>query len=317
MSQSRKPFLVGLFIFSGLLLFIASLLVLTRDSLFSRPTEYAVYFTGALDGLSVGADVTYRGVKIGSVQDVHLTYDERSKDVVMPVIIRITNEQATHASKAALTRLMDELIERGLRAQLQTPSLLTGKAIVALDFFTGQDGYVYSPNIIGLPVIPSVPTKIDEVEDMLRHMVDSFKEIPLKDTIASANQSLISLDKLLNSPDLQQGLENFNTTLKNFAEISTQLQQKAPNVLDSVQDSSEQLVVVMKEMRAAAEQAQEVLERIDTLVAEGQRSLGPQSELQYELLNALQNVGQASKAIQRTAESIEQEPQSLIFGKSR
>ena len=65
MTESRKPFFIGAFLLAGVALLAAGLLLLSRDSLFSKPVEYVVYFTGALDGLDVGADVTYRGVKVG------------------------------------------------------------------------------------------------------------------------------------------------------------------------------------------------------------------------------------------------------------
>lgn len=317
MSQSRKPFLIGVFIFSGLLLFVAGLLLLARDSVFSRPVEYVVYFTGALDGLDVGADVTYRGVKIGSVQDIRLSYDPALKDVVMPVIIRITAERSSPSPGAKLNRSLATLIERGLRAQLQTPSLLTGKAIVALDFFPGQQGYVREPNVIDLLMIPSVPSKIDQAADLLRDLARSFREIPLRETMDAANQTLASLDRLINSQELSGGLEGFNETLQNFAQISNQLQQRVPRMLDNVQDGSEELKAALRDMRQAADSARDALEEMNALVADGRRSLGPQSELQYEVLQSLQSVGQASKALQRAAESIEQEPQSLIFGRKR
>ena len=61
MSESRKPLLIGSFLLSGLFLLVVGTLLLSRDSWFSQPSEYVVYFKGALDGLDVGADVTYRG----------------------------------------------------------------------------------------------------------------------------------------------------------------------------------------------------------------------------------------------------------------
>ena len=63
MTESRKPFFIGAFLLGGVVLLAAAILILSRDSLLTRPVEYVVYFTGALDGLDVGADVTYRGVK--------------------------------------------------------------------------------------------------------------------------------------------------------------------------------------------------------------------------------------------------------------
>src|SRR5690606_6266775 len=89
MSEPRKPFWIGAFLLSGIVLLAGGLLLLGRDNWFSQPSDYVVYFTGALDGLDVGADVTYRGVKVGTVREIRLSYDRKLKDVVIPVVLRI------------------------------------------------------------------------------------------------------------------------------------------------------------------------------------------------------------------------------------
>src|SRR5690554_2765484 len=189
MTESRKPFFIGVFLLGGVALLAAGLLLLSRDSLLAKPVEYVVYFTGALDGLDVGADVTYRGVKVGNVRQIELSYDRSINDVVMPVTIRISADSGRSA-EGGFDRVVDRLIERGLRAQLQTPSLLTGKAIVALDFFPGQEGYIRDPHILDLPAIPTVPSRIDQIADVLRDLAKGFKEMPLKDTLEAANKTL-------------------------------------------------------------------------------------------------------------------------------
>ena len=44
-------------------------------------------YGGPLIGSHVGADVTYRGVKVGTVREIRLSYDRQLKDVVMPVVV--------------------------------------------------------------------------------------------------------------------------------------------------------------------------------------------------------------------------------------
>ena len=176
MSESRKPLLIGSFLLSGLFLLVVGTLLLSRDSWFSQPSEYVVYFKGALDGLDVGADVTYRGVKVGSVREIRLSYDRNIKDVVMPVILRIDPRQAT--SKRSFDQVLEQLVQRGLRAQLQTPSLLTGKAIVALDIFPDTPGYVREQNELELPAITSVPSRIDQAANLLNDLVAEIRELP-------------------------------------------------------------------------------------------------------------------------------------------
>ena len=318
MTESRKPFLIGAFLLGGVVLLVAGLLVLSRDSLLSRPVEYVVYFTGALDGLDVGADVTYRGVKVGSVRHINLSYDRSINDVVMPVTIRINADSAHSKTKDRdFDRSIEPLIERGLRAQLQTPSFLTGKAIVALDFFPGQQGYIREPHMMDLPAIPTVPSRIDQVADVLRDLVEGLKETPLKDTLEAANKTLLAFERLASAPETQSGLHSLSASLASFEKITQQLQQRLPGMLDNVHSGSVELKEALTDVRQAAQSARDALQQMDAMVSDGRRTLGPQSELQYELLQSLQDLGQASKALQRTAESIEQQPQSIIFGKKR
>ena len=318
MSESRKPFLIGAFLLSGVALLVAGLLLLSRDSLLSRPVEYVVYFTGALDGLDIGADVTYRGVKVGNVQQINLSYDRTLNDVVMPVTIRINSDSARSKKKdRGFDHSIEPLIARGLRAQLQTPSLLTGKAIVALDFFPEQPGYIRDPHIIDLPAIPTVPSRIDQIADVLRDLAKGLKEMPLKETLEAANKTLLAFERIATAPETQAGLHSLSVSLANFEKISQQLQQRLPGMLDNVHSGSVELKDALVDVRHAAQSARDALQQMDAMVSDGRRSLGPQSELQYELLQSLQDLGQASKALQRTAESLEQQPQSIIFGKKR
>jgi paraquat-inducible protein B len=112
-------------------------------------------------------------------------------------------------------------------------------------------------------------------------------------------------------------MQSLSVTLSNFEKISQQLQPRLPGMLDNVESGSTELKNALVDVRQAAQSARAALQQMDDMVSDGRRSLGPQSELQYELLQSLQDLGQASKALQRTAESLEQQPQSIIFGKKR
>lgn len=316
MNETRKPFWIGIFLLSGLVLLIGGVLMLARDSVWSKPVEYVVYFTGALDGLDVGADVTYRGVKVGSVRDIRLSYDRRINDVIMPVVIRINTENGTKANTGPqLDRSIALLVERGLRAQLQVPSLLTGKAIVALDFFPGQPGYVRNNDVTGLVAIPTVPSRIDQLADLVHDLADGLRTVPLKETLEAANRTMAKLETLLGLPELEGSISGINDLLGSLNTIAGQLEQSMPVLLKNLDGGSKELREALAEVRRVAAGAQQTLEGANQLVSEGRRSLSPASELQYELIQALQNASRASKTLERTAQAIEQQPQSLIFGR--
>ncbi len=318
MSETRKPFLIGSFLLGGLVLLVAGALLLSRDSWFSKPNEYVVYFTGALDGLEICAAVTYRGVKVGTVKEIRLSYDDQLQDVVMPVILQIQKPgSADEVNNEQIGELVERLVERGLRAQLQTPSLLTGKAIVALDMFPAQAGFVHSGKGIPLPVIPSVPSRIDQAADVLRELVASLRELPLREMTESATRTLQGLEKLSNSKDLQEGVAHMNQLLGKLDRLSGKVEQQLPGLLEDARGSSGDLRAAVGEIRRAAQNAADALAEVNQLVASSRRDLGPESAVQYEMLRALQELSQASKALQRTVEGLDQQPQSLIFGKQR
>ncbi len=317
MSETRKPFLIGIFLLAGLALLAAGVLLLSRDSWFSQPSEYVVYFTGALDGLDVGADVTYRGVKVGTVQEIRLSYDPQLNDVVMPVVLRISNPGKARDSGPGLDQFIGQLVERGLRAQLQTPSLLTGKAIVALDMFPEQPGYVRTPREVDLPTIPSVPSRIDQIADVLRELAGSLRQLPLQELAESARQTLQALEKLASSSELQHSLTSMSQLLAKLDRLSGRLEQQLPPILDNVQQGSNDLRAAVDDIRRAAQGTAQAVEQVNAWVADSRHSLGPESALQYEALRALQELSQAGKAVQRLAEGLDQQPQSLLFGKSR
>lgn len=317
MSEARKPFMIGVFLLGGLALLAAGTLLLSRDSWFSQPSEYVVYFTGALDGLDVGADVTYRGVKVGTVREIRLSYDRQLGDVVMPVVLRISNPGQEPGSGRGFDQFIGQLVERGLRAQLQTPSLLTGKAIVALDMFPEQPGYVRTPNELDLPSIPSVPSRIDQAADVLRELAASLRQLPLQEMAESARQTLRAVEKLTNSAELQQGLVSMSQLLAKLDRLSGRLEHQLPPIMDNVQQGSAELRAAVEEIRRAAQGSAQALEQVNALVADSRRSLGPESAVQYEALRALHELSQAGKALQRLVEGLDQQPQSLIFGKSR
>lgn len=315
MSEPRKPFWIGAFLLSGIALLAGGLLLLGRDNWFSQPSDYVVYFTGALDGLDVGADVTYRGVKVGTVREIRLSYDRELKDVVIPVVLRINPDAGRESQR--FDRVVERLVERGLRAQLQTQSLLTGKAIVALDLFPGQAGYVREPHDLELPTIPSVPSRVDQAADVLRDLLDTLRELPLGEMIVSANNTLQALERLSSSPELQGGLVSLAQTLHNLENLTQQLQRQIPPILDNARQGSGELRTAIGDLRQAAQAATVALQQMQGLAGDTQRSLGPESEAQYQLLQTLEELGRASKALQRTAESLEQQPESLIFGNKR
>ncbi|MDH5296473.1 MAG: MlaD family protein, partial [Nitrospirota bacterium] len=96
----------------------------------TRP--FLINFDGSVRGLSVGAPVEFRGIKVGIVSDIAVHLNPDTLEIKIPVLIDIQPERIT-TPQVIMSKIqenkyavMKHMVKRGLRAQLETGSLLTG-----------------------------------------------------------------------------------------------------------------------------------------------------------------------------------------------
>ena len=112
-----------------------------NEPTYIRKFHFIAYFDGTVRGLSKGAPVEFRGIKIGEVLDLKLQFNADDTSFKIPVLcaiepdrIEIKGESRTSGQmKTDVTKMMDRLVRKGLRAQLRTGVLLTGQLFVNLD----------------------------------------------------------------------------------------------------------------------------------------------------------------------------------------
>ncbi|MDH3840604.1 MAG: MlaD family protein, partial [Chromatiales bacterium] len=120
MSKKANPAIIGGFVIGAIILAVVALLAFAGGRLFADTDTLVTYFEGSLRGLRVGANVTFRGVKIGEVTDVSVTTDARTLEFSIPVIITINNDKFVVVGGDDVENEGDlqDLIDNGLRAQL-------------------------------------------------------------------------------------------------------------------------------------------------------------------------------------------------------
>ena len=89
MRQQANPTLIGGFIVGAVALIVIGLLVFGRGRFLTEQRTSVLYFDDALEGLSVGAPVTFQGVRIGSVRNIQVQYLPREGEFRVPVFIDI------------------------------------------------------------------------------------------------------------------------------------------------------------------------------------------------------------------------------------
>jgi hypothetical protein len=163
MSRRANPKLVGGFVLAAIGLAVAAALVFGSFTLFEPTRKFVVFFQGTVDGLAQGSQVLFRGVPVGKVVDIGIRYDPSDSSFAIPVIIEIRpgviakySPPAATLSAEGVKRLTDE----GLRARLETSSLVTGQQVVQLNFFPGSPVELAQTDLpyYQLPTLPS-PTQ--------------------------------------------------------------------------------------------------------------------------------------------------------------
>jgi paraquat-inducible protein B len=316
MSDKPHTVAIGAFVIGASLIALATLLFLLGSG-FGRTETVVMAFDGSVKGLNVGAPLALRGVKVGEVTDIEVVLDAENANVIMMVE---ANFDADKIRRQGISdaELAEELISRGLRAQLNIQSLLTGLLYVELDFFPASPlilAKIDSPYL----QLPTIPTNLQRIISKLED-IDIGKLSADLESISNGVQSLIS------SEDFQALPGNMTSTLDSVRELSMQLSEQLAS-------TGPKLDSVLEETAVTVNNANEQLPRIATLVEGNLKVLNqaiaafesgmknvdglvePDSATVYQLNTALQEMTRAGRSLQSLANTLEQQPESVIRGK--
>ena len=129
------PAAIGAFAAGAVALAIAGTFVFgAAGKLFVRKFPVVMFFDDDVNGLAVGAQVAYRGIRLGQVTKIHSVVGS-PRIAVAASLERgpfVSRDNPTGTSMDEIRKNMEEAIAQGLRAQLALQSLLTGQLYVNL-----------------------------------------------------------------------------------------------------------------------------------------------------------------------------------------
>jgi paraquat-inducible protein B len=186
------------------------------------PSYLRMRFAQSLRGLEVGAPVEFVGVDIGTVVAVDLGYEQRDKS--FPVIVtakvyprrmgqayEILTAQGQTESDETLAEFVGTLVNRGLRAQPRSGSLLTGKLYIALDFQPTSTRASFDASLRPLE-LPTVNGSFQELEANISRVLKKVNDLPLQQLAEDLHTDLEDLHETLS--ELHTGvLPNAEDTL--------------------------------------------------------------------------------------------------------
>jgi len=270
----------------------------TRESIFERTYSEKNYFilnfNESIRGLTVGAPVEFRGIKIGQVVDIKAEYDPQTLSPRITVLIETEPQRWSGyiPDRGDSAQRIENLVEKGLRAQLKTGSLLTGQLFVDVDFHPdapkAQVKYEGS-----FPEIPTVPAPLQVITARVNDLLTKLETVPIEKIGEDLGDTLDNVKRLSESKELLQAVQTLNETLQHTRQLVQNLDSNVAPAIGSTLD-----------------QAQKTL-----LSVEG--TLGKDAPLQHELQRALKELAEAARGIRILTDYLERNPDALIYGKGK
>lgn len=200
MIRKMDKTMIGAFVVGAVVLLVAAILIFGSGNLFTHPDKYTIYFNGSVKGLSVGAPVIFRGVKIGNVTSIGLVYDPNTRDVLIPVVVDVELARVAGIPDPVGYPDYPEWVKHGLRAKLEIQSFITGQLMIAFDFYPDKPQKLYG--LKGYPELPALPISPDIFEVM--------DDIPIKEIAVNLDQAVEGINRLVNS----RGISELDKTLR-------------------------------------------------------------------------------------------------------
>lgn len=334
MSRSANPARIGLFVLVGTFLAVATVIYVGSVRLFASDPTFLLYFKESVNGLTVGSPVKFKGVTIGNVSEIRLSYnqDRSVEGSQIPVFIKINEDkvrvEGNGAGQVDLTRWSDfsEEIRRGLRGRLQLESFITGQLFIELDYFArpGEPYRIVQKNVEyrEIPTSPSVMAEIgssaaevlaqigaldvqginERVMTLLDRLNTTIEQMEPEQWNASIVQVGDSVERALAEVDLKPTVDRLNLVLDDLHRLTQTLDQSLDPALSDYHR-------IVEELSATLRRSQVVMGNLEQLTSPG-------AQLQQELSAAFSEIRWAARSARELMNYLERNPQSLLSGRA-
>jgi paraquat-inducible protein B len=323
--NKSKSFAIGAFISGALLLIFVALFFFSGGQFFSEKERVVMYFNDSVQGLQIGAPIKLKGVVLGEIVEINLNfqYDEKNwqgneKNLVTAVsadlALKRINQKGTYVDR----QFFADAIQKGLRAQLNYQSILTGLLYVELDFFPERPAQIYGfqKNVLE---IPTVNTEFGEISK-------NFQDMNLKGLIENLDGLVFQINQVIKTGAIQETLSSFKHAADSIEKTSTTLNKEIATLSLNYNETSVQLNQLLKTIN---HQAPALTNNLNTSLLALEKSLqsinktsdvlqqefSADSPLMIELTDTIKEMGRAAQALRSLSETLEQQPESVFRGK--
>jgi paraquat-inducible protein B len=305
---SAKPALVGAFVLSGAALLVAALMLFAGTRLFTREIRAVTYFQGSVAGLDVGAPVTFRGVRVGSVTRIGVRINMKDLSARIPVYMEMNPSTVRLAGYGPSDpkSVFQRMLLAGLETQLGMQSLVTGQLRVDLDFKPNAHATYLGGNLDG-DEIPSSPSTMQTLEA-------EIADLPLKEIAQNANETLLSIKHVTDAlgPRVGPMLDSLKQT-SDAAHGTMDAAHVAAVHIDSLAvEGKHQLTDNGDALKGVLASSDRTVRDADALIASLNEMTAPNSRIRDDLQSTTRDLAASASSLRTFTHELERNPSDLL-----
>jgi paraquat-inducible protein B len=271
---------------------------------YSRKIAVVSYFPGSVRGLGPGSEVTIHGLVVGRVTSVRLRYDPVKDTVTAPVEYYVEPERIMGAGKqvfATAREGVEAVLQRGLRASLESASLITGQQMVTLDFV--KDAPAVAVEMEGQDFV--LPTTegggFAGLQASVTALLDKVNTIPFKQIGDNLDGILRATNTVANGPQLNQALTDLSATMNS-----------AKTLVDHLDNATGPALRQLPEVTAGLNKT---LTSVNKLALSLDGGYGNNTQFNRDMERLLIQLNDAVRSIRALADLLARHPEALIKGR--
>jgi phospholipid/cholesterol/gamma-HCH transport system substrate-binding protein len=290
MARKTSQFMVGLFVIVGTAIIVLVIIWIGATRYFEKGNLYITYFDESVHGLERDAEVKFRGVRVGRVEQVTIAPDNRLVGVVMNIFME------------------NDLTERSV-AQM-TLAGITGIIFINLDV-RDPEAPDLSPKLdfaAEYPVIQSKPSDIQRIFSGIEEIIQKLDAVDIAGISLQMKNVAVAMEQFLKGKEMQAILVNMDVTSKHLRDIAA----KVDRLL--VEDD---LKVTLTEAREALTGARELFVTVNREIKSARlpEVSGQTRTMLADVQGLTERLEAATRNMDQLAERLYYHPSDILFGR--
>jgi phospholipid/cholesterol/gamma-HCH transport system substrate-binding protein len=300
MARKKPVFTVGIFIIVGIIVGVSGVVWVGASKYFQKGSIYVTYFDESVQGLQIDSKVKYQGVDIGWVTKIGVAPDNKLVEVTMKINFKgdLEHNSVAKLEMAGITGMVFVGLERFKATQV--------KLTPRIDFKTDY------------PVIPSMPSEIQQIFIGVHSVVEKAKQIDFRGISDQIKDTSKAIENLVND----NRMKNFMSSMTN---VAANLEKASGRIADMMEKGGK-IDDILIETRGAISDAKKVISKVDGEIEAMKISetAGKANQLinsmarktqaiSTEIQATSENLRRASETLENLLERLQADPSEIIF----